>query len=79
MWVKTLDNDDYFDARYFHIKHEFFGKPGEKYVLQGFSAADDVQSGWIIGLYPDKESAMAEMEKIFAAIEAGVRVYRFDR
>ena len=79
MWVKTLDNDDYFDARYFHITREIFSKPEERYVLHGYSAADDVQSGSIIGTYPDKESAMAEMDKIFAAIEAGDKVYRFTK
>lgn len=79
MWVMTPDGKDIFDARYFHIARNLGGKAGEKYAIQGFSAAAGLQSGYVCGLYPDEERAAAELEKILEAVEEGVKVYKFSK
>ena len=73
----TSDGKNLIDARYFHISRNIGGKAGEKFALQAFSSAVGVQSGYVVALYPDEERAVAELEKIFADIEAGVKVYKF--
>ena len=79
MWIMTSDGKNLIDARYFHISRNIGGKAGEKFALQAFSSAAGVQSGYVVALYPDEERANAELEKIFAAIEAGEKVYKFTR
>ena len=77
MWVKTLDGKNLIDARYFHVSRNIGGKAGEKYAMQAFSSAAGMQGGYVCAFYPDEERAMAELEKIIAAIESGVKVYKF--
>ena len=74
MWVMTSDGKNLIDARYFHVSRNIGGKPGEKFAMQVFSHA---AQGYICAFYPDEERANADLEKIFAAIEAGEKVYRF--
>ena len=76
MWVMTLDGKNLIDAKYFHVSRNIGGKAGEKYALQAFSSAAGVQ-GYVCAMFPDEERAEAELEKIAAAIESGVKVYRF--
>ena len=77
MWVMTSDGKNLIDAGYFHVSRNIGGKAGEKFALQAFSAAAGVQSGYVCALFADEERAAAELEKVLAAIEAGVRVYKF--
>ena len=77
MWVMTSDGKNLIDARYFHVSRNIGGKAGEKYAMQAFSPASGVQSGYICAFYPDEERAVADLEKILAAVEAGEKVYRF--
>ena len=77
MWVMSSDGKNLIDARYFHGARNIGGKAGEKFALQAFSAAAGMQSGCVCALYADEERAVAELEKIFADIEAGVKVYKF--
>ena len=76
MWVMTSDGKNLMDARYFHISRNIGGKPGEKYAMQAFASSVGAQ-GYVCAFYPDEERAAAELEKIFAAVEAGEKVYRF--
>ena len=50
------------------------GGKGFKYSLV---AGNEIWSN-VLGYYPDEESALKELEKIFAAIEAGTKVYRVE-
>ena len=76
MWTTTFDGKNIFDAAYFHVSRNIGGKAGEKYAIQGFSAAG-LESAFICGFYPDEERAMAELQKILKAVEEGVKVYKF--
>ena len=73
----TPDGKNLIDAEYFHVARNIGGKAGEKFALQAFSPAAGIQSGCVCALFADEEKAMAELEKIIAAIEAGVKVYKF--
>ena len=77
MWVMTSDGKNLIDAGYFHVARNIGGKAGEKFALQAFPSAAGVQSGYVCALFADEERAAAELEKVLAAIEAGVRVYKF--
>ena len=77
MWVMTSDGKNLIDARYFHISRNIGGKAGEKYAMQAFSSAAGMQGGYVCAFYPDEEKAQAELEKIFSAVEAGEKVYKF--
>ena len=79
MWVMTLDGKNLIDAGYFHISRNNGGKPGERYAMLAFPSASGMQSGYICAMYADKERAVAELKKVFAAIEAGEKVYRFTK
>ena len=73
----SLDGKNLIDAGYFHVSRNIGGKAGEKYAMQAFSAASGMQAGYVCAMFPDEERAVAELEKITEAIEAGVKVYRF--
>ena len=79
MWVMSSDGKNLIDARYFHVARNIGGKAGEKFALQAFPAAAGVQSGYVCALFADEEKAVAELEKILAAIEAGDKVYRLSK
>ena len=79
MWVMTLDGKSLINAEYFHISRNIGGKPGEKYAMQAVSSVSGMQSGYVCAFYPDEEKAMAELEKIMAAVEAGEKVYKFSK
>ena len=74
----TFDGKNLIDAGCFHVSRNIGGKPGEKYAMQVFSHAGGAQ-GYICGFFPDEERANAELEKIFAAIESGEKVYKFTK
>ena len=76
MWVMTSDGKNLIDAGYFHVSRNIGGKAGEKYAMQAYSHGAGAQ-GYVCAFYPDEERAVADLEKIFAAIEAGEKVYRF--
>lgn len=77
MWVMTFDGKNLIDAGYFHVSRNIGGKPGEKYAMQAYCPSMGVHAGYICAFYPDEEKAAAELQKIQAAIEEGVKVYRF--
>ena len=79
MWVMTFDGKNLIDAGSFHISRNIGGKPGERYAMQAFPSASGMQSGYVCAVYADEERAAAELEKVFAAIEAGEKVYRFTK
>ena len=78
MWVMSFDGRNIFDARYFRITRNIGGKAEGKYAIQGFYSASELGS-CVCGLYPDEERAAAELEKILAAVEEDVKVYRFSK
>ncbi|MDE6030512.1 MAG: hypothetical protein K2G32_02710 [Oscillospiraceae bacterium] len=51
------------------------GPKGEKYVL---SANGGFGSGGVLGLYADEKTAVDELEKIYAAISEGAKIYRIN-
>ncbi len=54
------------------------GSKNEKYLIVGWVGAVPSLTTPTLGAYSDEESAMAELEKIYAAFEAGAKVYRVE-
>ncbi len=55
-----------------------FGSKNEKYLLVGWVGAVPTLTTPTLGAYPDEESAMAELEKIYTAFESGAKTYRVE-
>ena len=54
------------------------GSKNEKYLIVGWVGAVPTLTTPTLGAYPDKESAMAELEKIYTAFESGAKTYRVE-
>lgn len=71
MFIQSYDKKTLMEATQMHVERNLGGKKDEKYVLTG-----SAQCGTrILGLYPTMEDAIAEIERIAAAITEGVSVY----
>ncbi len=75
MLIMAQDKKRIIDCKIVEVTRNIGGSKEAKFVLtastSGFGAI-------IIGSYPDEESAMAELEKIYAAFEAGAKVYKVE-
>lgn len=79
MWVLTHDGKNLINAGYFHVARNMGGRPEEKFVIQAFSEAEPQNSGFICSLYAEEADAVAELDMVLTAIEAGSPIYRFER
>ena len=77
MIIFAQDRKTLVDATMVTINKNIGGKKDEKYFLIAWSTGIklDVPT---VGKYPDEESAMAELEKIYSAFEAGAKTYKVE-
>ncbi len=73
MMVMAKDGKMIIEVTSIQVLKNLTGSKGEKYVL---SANGGFGSGGVIGLYADEKSAIDELEKIYAAIAEGAKIYR---
>ncbi len=75
MLIMAQDKKRLIDCKIVEVTRNLGGGKDAKYVLTasvgGFGAM-------IIGSFNDEESAMAELQKIYAAFETGTKVYRVE-
>lgn len=76
MIIFAQDRKTLIDASMVTINKNIGGKKDEKYFLIGWGAGiGSALSTPTLGKYPDEKTAMDELEKIYAAFEAGAATY----
>ncbi len=75
MWVMSYDKKQLLDAERFSVQKNIGGGQDKKWTVVACKRTIE----YIIGFYPNEEGAKAELENIFAAIEAGKDHYRFEK
>ena len=74
MIIFSQDRRTLVDAHMVTINKNIGGKKDEKYYLIAWAAGIKLDIP-TIGKYADEKSAMDELEKIYAAFEAGAKTY----
>ena len=75
MLIMAQDKKRMVDCKIVEVTRNIGGGKEAKYVL---TASTSGFGAMIIGAYPDEESAMAELEKIYTAFESGAKTYRVE-
>ncbi len=75
MLIMAQDKKRMVDCKIVEVTRNIGGGKEAKYVL---TASTSGFGAMIIGAYPDEESAMVELEKIYTAFESGAKTYRVE-
>ncbi len=76
MLIFAQDKKSIIDCSRITIEKNIGGKKDEKYLLVGWMSALSNLTTPTLGAYPDEESAMAELEKIYSAFANGANAYQ---
>lgn len=64
MWVQSANKKSLFDATRFEIQKNIGGNSDRKYAIIAFGGSRSIDGGTVLGYYSNKESAVAQLEKI---------------
>ena len=78
MIIFAQDKKNIVDCARITIEKNIGGKKDEKYFIVGRVRGVVMNPTSTLGKFSDEESAMAELEKIYVAFEAGTKTYRVE-
>ena len=73
MIIFSQDRKSVIDCKIVEVTRNLGGGKESKYVLTASASGFGVVT---VGSYPEEKSAMDELEKIYAAFEAGAKIYK---
>lgn len=76
MIILAQDKKNLLDCSRIAIEKNIGGKRGEKFFLVGYTSGIANLTAPMLGAYPDMESAVAEVERIYEAFANGASAYQ---